>query len=71
MTQKPNNENDKKEDINPSPDSDIQELSDAFTSYMDDVISEEDIYNAVYEKMEKYIKMLARKLGLKNGQRTP
>lgn len=51
MTQKPNNENDKKEDINPSPDSDIQELSDAFTSYMDDVISEEE--NIIQNKLEK------------------
>ncbi len=38
MTQKSNN---KKEDINTLPDRDIQELSDAFTSYMDNVISEE------------------------------
>lgn len=51
MTQKPNNENNKKEDINPSPDSDIQELSDAFTSYMDDVISEEE--NIIQNKLEK------------------
>ena len=42
MTQKSNNENNKKEDINALPDSDIQELSDAFTSYMDNVISEEE-----------------------------
>lgn len=51
MTQKPNNENNKKEDINPSPDSDIQELSDAFISYMDDVISEEE--NIIQNKLEK------------------
>lgn len=51
MTQKPNNENNKKEDINASPDSDIQELSDAFTSYMDDVISEEE--SIIQTKLEK------------------
>ena len=51
MTQKPNNEKNKKEDITPSPDSDIQELSDAFTSYMDDVISEEE--NIIQNKLEK------------------
>lgn len=51
MTQKPNNENNKKEDINTSPDSDIQELSDAFTSYMDDVISEEE--SIIQTKLEK------------------
>ena len=51
MTQKPNNENNKKEDINVLPDSDIQELSDAFTSYMDDVISEEE--SIIQTKLEK------------------
>lgn len=51
MTQKPNNKKNKKEDITPSPDSDIQELSDAFTSYMDDVISEEE--NIIQNKLEK------------------
>lgn len=51
MTQKPNNEKNKKEDINASPDSDIQELSDAFTSYMDDVISEEE--SIIQTKLEK------------------
>lgn len=51
MTQKSNNENNKKEDINASPDSDIQELSDAFTSYMDDVISEEE--SIIQTKLEK------------------
>lgn len=51
MTQKPNNENNKKEDINASPDSDIQELSDAFISYMDDVISEEE--SIIQTKLEK------------------
>lgn len=51
MTQKPNNEDNKKEDINASPDSDIQELSDAFTSYMDDVISEEE--SIIQNKLEK------------------
>lgn len=50
MTQKPNNEN-KKEDINTLPDRDIQELSDAFTSYMDDVISEEE--SIIQTKLEK------------------
>ncbi len=48
MTQKSNN---KKEDINTLPDRDIQELSDAFTSYMDNVISEEkDIFQTNLEK---------------------
>lgn len=51
MTQKPYNENNKKEDINVLPDSDIQELSDAFTSYMDDVISEEE--SIIQTKLEK------------------
>lgn len=51
MTQKPNDENNKKEDINVSPDRDIQELSDAFTSYMDDVISEEE--SIIQNKLEK------------------
>lgn len=51
MTQKPNNENNKKEDITPSPDCDIQELSDAFTSYMDNVISEEE--SIIQNKLEK------------------
>ena len=51
MTQKPNNKKNKKEDINTSPDSDIQELSDAFTSYMDDVISEEE--SIIQTKLEK------------------
>ena len=48
MTQKSNNNsNNKNEKIDNnqdySPDSDIQELSDAFTNYMDNVISEEEI----------------------------
>lgn len=51
MTQKSNNENNKKEDINSLPDSDIQELSDAFTSYMDNVISEEE--DIIQTKLEK------------------
>lgn len=51
MTQKSNNENNKKEDINALPDSDIQELSDAFTSYMDNVISEEE--SIIQTKLEK------------------
>lgn len=51
MTQKPNNEHNKKEDITPSPDCDIQELSDAFTSYMDNVISEEE--SIIQNKLEK------------------
>ena len=49
MTQKYNN--DKKDDINTSPDNDIQELSDAFTSYMDDVIYEKE--NIIQTKLEK------------------
>lgn len=51
MTQKSNNENNKKEDINALPDRDIQELSDAFTSYMDNVISEEE--SIIQTKLEK------------------
>lgn len=51
MTQKSNNENNKKEYINSLPDSDIQELSDAFTSYMDNVISEEE--DIIQTKLEK------------------
>ena len=51
MTQKSNNENNKKEDINSLPDSDIKELSDAFTSYMDNVISEEE--DILQTKLEK------------------
>lgn len=51
MTQKSNDENNKKEDINALPDSDIQELSDAFTSYMDNVISEEE--SIIQTKLEK------------------
>ena len=51
MTQKSNNENNKKEDINSLPDSDIKELSDAFTSYMDNVISEEE--DIIQTKLEK------------------
>lgn len=56
MTQKSNNNsNNKNEKIDNnqdySPDSDIQELSDAFTSYMDNVISEEEIITQ--NKLEK------------------
>ena len=51
MTQKSNNENNKKEDINALPDGDIQELSDAFTSYMYNVISEEK--DIIQTKLEK------------------
>lgn len=49
MTQKPND--DKIENIDSSIDRDIQELSDAFTSYMDDVISEEE--TIIQNKLEK------------------
>lgn len=56
MTQKSNNNsNNKNEKVDNnqdySPDSDIQELSDAFTSYMDNVISEEEIITQ--NKLEK------------------
>lgn len=56
MTQKSNNNsNNKNEKVDNnqdySPDSDIQELSDAFTSYMDNVISEEEII--IQNKLEK------------------
>ena len=51
MTQKSNNENNKKEDINALPDRDIQELSDAFTSYMYNFISEEK--DIIQTKLEK------------------
>lgn len=51
MKQKPNKDNNKTEDINNSPDMDIQELSDAFTSYMDEVISEEE--SIIQTKLEK------------------
>ena len=51
MTQKSNNENNKKEDINALPDRDIQELIDAFTSYMYNVISEEK--DIIQTKLEK------------------
>ena len=56
MTQKSNNNsNNKNEKIDNnqdySPDSDIQELSDAFTNYMDNVISEEEIITQ--NKLEK------------------
>ena len=55
MTQKSNNSNNKNEKVDNnqdySPDSDIQELSDAFTSYMDNVISEEEII--IQNKLEK------------------
>lgn len=56
MTQKSNNNsNNKNEKVDNnqdySPDSDIQELSDAFTNYMDNVISEEEIITQ--NKLEK------------------
>lgn len=55
MTQKSNNSNNKNEKVDNnqdySPDSDIQELSDAFTSYMDNVISEEEVI--IQNKLEK------------------
>lgn len=56
MTQKSNNnsnnENEKVDNNQDySPDSDIQELSDAFTNYMDNVISEEEII--IQNKLEK------------------
>ncbi|MDY5049822.1 MAG: SMC-Scp complex subunit ScpB [Candidatus Mucispirillum faecigallinarum] len=55
MTQKSNNSNNKNEKVDNnqdySPDRDIQELSDAFTSYMDNVISEEEII--IQNKLEK------------------
>lgn len=51
MNQKPNKDNNKTEDIDNSPDMDIQELSDAFTSYMDEVISEEE--SIIQTKLEK------------------
>ena len=63
MTQKSNNENNKKEDINALPDSDIQELSDAFTSYMDNVISEEEsskqFDEGYFEKKEEHSSALS------------
>lgn len=51
MNQKPNKDNNKTEDINNSLDMDIQELSDAFTIYMDEVISEEE--SIIQTKLEK------------------
>ena len=56
MTQKSNNNsNNKNEKVDNnqefSPDNDIQELSDAFTSYMDNIISEEEII--IQNKLEK------------------
>lgn len=55
MTQKSNNSNNKNEKVDNnqdySPDRDIQELSDAFTSYMDNVISEEEVI--IQNKLEK------------------
>lgn len=51
MNQKPNKDNNKTEDIDNSLDMDIQELSDAFTSYMDEVISEEE--SIIQTKLEK------------------
>ncbi len=51
MNQKPNKDNNKTEDIDNSLDMDIQELSDAFTIYMDEVISEEE--SIIQTKLEK------------------